>query len=138
MGILFLPSLIDNPSHTPDERVAYPVCHLNQGSCTHRSLLFGDVTITVSPNDFPTLVPLSVMLFNNSVNLDRIIVSLDGKDMFMGVNQAVLAPTAVEGHWEGVITIPVCTVDKNMVWLFSVTLMGHETERLAFTITSKH
>lgn len=67
-----------------------------------------------------------------------VLVSLDGKEMFMGINQGVLTQSVSKGRWEGVISIPVCTVDADMAWLFSVTLKGLNTERLVFNIKSKH
>lgn len=136
--VLFLPSLIDNPSHQSDEYVSYPECDLNEGGCTFRSTLYGDITISVSPHDFTALVPLEINLTSDNSDIRAVVVSLDGKEMFMGVNQAVLNKRETNDRWKGVITIPVCTVDADMAWLFSVTLKGLDSERLVFNIKSKH
>jgi len=136
--VLFLPSLIDNPSHPRDETLSYPECNLNKGVCTYSSLLYGDMSITVLQNEFPALEPLKVALTSDSTVIKSVVVSIDGKDMFMGINQAVLTQSGSDGRWEGVITIPVCTVDADMAWVFSITLKGLETERLVFNIKSKH
>lgn len=136
--VLFLPSLIDNPSHQGDEKVSHPLCSLNQNECTYSSSIYGDVTVSVSPKDFQALKPLKVTLTSQNHDITNVLVSLDGKEMFMGVNQTMLSRSNLTERWEGVITIPVCTIDAEMVWLFSVTLNGLDKERLVFDIKSKH
>ncbi|MFD2230465.1 hypothetical protein [Alkalimarinus sediminis] len=136
--VLFLPSLIESPSHQDDEKLSYPSCSLNQGACTVRSQLYGDIKISVSPDNFQALKPLDVVLSSRNGDISSVLISLDGKDMYMGLNQAELKRTGESGRWQGLITIPVCTVDADMAWLFSVTLKGQGTERLVFNITSKH
>lgn len=136
--VLFLPSIIENPSHQSDETLSYPECNLNKGACTYSSLLYGDMSIAVLPNEFPALEPLKVVLTSNSPDITSVVVSIDGKDMFMGINQAVLIQSGSDGRWEGVITIPVCTADADMAWVFSLTLKGLEAERLVFNIKSEH
>ncbi|UZE94612.1 hypothetical protein [Alkalimarinus alittae] len=133
-----LPQLINNPSHLDDNVVSHVSCLLNKGECTYQSLTYGELTLSVTPNNFKALIPLTVTLTTNNPNITRSFVSLDGKDMYMGLNQSELTQSGGKGHWKGVITIPVCTVDAEMAWLFSVTLQGLETERLVFNIKSKH
>lgn len=136
--VLFLPSLIDNPSHQSDETLSYPACHLNEEACIYSSSLYGHLSVEVTPKDFRALEPLKVTVTGNSPDIVSVLVSLDGKDMFMGVNQVILTQSGTSERWEGVITIPVCTVDADMEWLLSVTLKGQDTERLVFNVTSKH
>ena len=94
--------------------------------------------MSVSPKDFQALKPLKVTLTSQNHDITNVLVSLDGKEMFMGVNQTMLSRSNLTERWEGVITIPVCTIDAEMVWLFSVTLNGLDKERLVFDIKSKH
>lgn len=139
-AVLFIPSLIDNPSHQIDEYLSYSACNLNDGECVHQTSLYGDITVSVKPREFTALEPLEVVLTSTKLNITDVIISLDGKDMFMGVNQAVLNKQTTTGQWVGTITVPVCTVDTDMEWLFSVTLKGLKlnTERIVFNVKSKH
>ncbi|WP_250658053.1 hypothetical protein [Alkalimarinus coralli] len=135
--VISVPRLLKSPSEIEGERVSNVDCDLNMGDCQYLSSIYGDITVAVSPSDLPVLKPLNVSLISSSQKISKAIISLDGRDMYMGVNKAFLK-RSTQDSWDGVITIPVCTIDDEMVWLFSITLHGAEPERLVFTIKSTH
>lgn len=110
-------------------------CDLNETDCHYQSTLFGDVSVSVSPKAFPAFKPIAF-----SVNVDRpideITISLQGKEMYMGLNQAVLVRNG--SQWQGEGMIPVCSVDSNMIWLVIITLSGKGVEQLVFEVSSAH
>lgn len=137
-GVLLIPSLIKDASNQNDIVVSTVNCSLNKGACTYQSSIYGDITVLVTPNEFTPLIPLTIKVTTKNAPVQDATARVDGKDMFMGLNQTSLSRTANSDVWQGEITIPVCTVDKEMEWLLSLTLEGNDSERLVFNITSIH
>ena len=148
-AIILLPAFIESIKSTEAEKsisgfdstdrkkVIAQSCRLNDGACTYHSSLFGRIRIQVIPKDFPAFKPLSVTVDVESHLVIDVVVSLQGEDMFMGPNSTSLINKGPEG-WGGNTTIPVCSVDADMVWLVKLTLTGDEREQLVFKVKSTH
>ena len=146
-AIILLPALIEstesdksilNLDSTDAKRVIAQTCRLNDGACVYNSSYFGRVRIEVTPKEFPAFKPLSVVVDVESSLVTGVVVSLQGKDMFMGPNSSSLIKVS-EGMWHGSTTIAVCSVDANMVWLVQLSLIGDEgREQLVFEVSSAH
>ena len=137
-GVIYAPSLLKSSSSNNIDNITNVDCNLNLGDCTYQSSEHGLLTVSVTPKSFPALKPLSITLTTTSRLITGSTINLSGKDMFMGLNQVELLQQSDTGVWKGNITIPVCTVDADMIWLFSVMLRGPKTEELLFRIKSKH
>ena len=133
--IILLPAYIKSNQSAESIEVVEQTCRLNNGSCVHLSSRYGRVHVEISPNNFPAFKPLSVAVTVEKPLVADIRVSLQGKDMFMGPNSASLT-TMKQGEWVGTATIPVCSVDANMIWLVKLTLLGDESEQLVFQVKS--
>ncbi len=121
---------------TDTKQVTVNNCLLNDGACEHHSPLFGRVRVEVNPANFPPFKPLSVAVDVESTLVTGVMVSLQGKEMFMGLNSVSLNKLGQQGGWGGSTTIPVCSVDANMIWLVKLTLLGDENEQLIFEVKS--
>lgn len=144
--IILLPDVIESVdggksyaslNSNDSQKVVTQTCRLNDGECVYSSSYFGVVRVEVNPKGFPAFKPLSVVVGVESPLVKGVSVSLQGQDMFMGPNSVSLIKVG-HGEWGGSTTIPVCSIDANMVWLFQLTLIGSQSERLVFQVKSAH
>ena len=93
--------------------------------------------------DAPMLVsmaPLNFYVTLQGITADRVTLSLDGKDMFMGVNSVEMTP--VEGKantWQAKTDLGVC-VERTMTWFAKVMTYNEEAEVLVanFSFEASH
>lgn len=94
-------------------------CDLTRQSCT---VQMDQVTLTleIQPHPISTLTPLNYRVIIEGVDVSEVIVSLQGVEMFMGINQTAL--TAIEGQpglFEGTGELAICTTGE-MLWRLTV------------------
>ncbi|GGB95647.1 hypothetical protein GCM10011352_22170 [Marinobacterium zhoushanense] len=97
-----------------------PACDLNQGSCRLKQ---GDIELAFSlgPAPIQSLQELTARLTLQGVDVERVHLSLEGRDMYMGLNQTELTPTGTDGGWQGTTELAACTTGS-MVWRARLTL----------------
>lgn len=100
--------------HTAINASPVPLCNLNSGPCevtiNGRSAYF-----SVSPTPIRSLQPLTVKLVGEDLELEMATLNLEGKEMYMGINQTHMSQTTAS-HWQGSTEIALCTTGK-MQWL---------------------
>ncbi|MGB0664056.1 MAG: hypothetical protein ACPGMR_09745 [Pontibacterium sp.] len=82
-----------------------------------------------------SMAPLTFFVTLKGVDADRVTLSLDGKDMFMGVNSMEMTPVeGKENLWRAKTDLGVC-VERTMTWFAKVTTYSDETETLVATFS---
>jgi len=111
---------------TPDSvQLTPPACDLNQGPCRLKQ---GDIELEFSLGPLPlrSMTALNAQLGVKGIEPERVRLSLEGREMYMGLNQAELTPTGSAGNWRGSTELAACTTGR-MVWRARLTL--HTNER---------
>lgn len=114
----------------PEPSVAAPLsspagCDISQQSC---SVTRGEITITVDiqPRQIRSMVPLEYRVKVAGIEADKVMLEMQGVDMFMGLNQTLLqASDADPGLFTGRGELGVCTTGE-MTWRASVTVSTSE------------
>ncbi|MGB0466594.1 MAG: hypothetical protein ACPGF7_03555 [Pontibacterium sp.] len=107
---LLKPSAAQNLILTTDNN-----CSIKESACTARSGKHS-VTLRVAPREIKSAIPLDFQVQLEGIDASAISLNLEGRDMFMGINQVALQPTPnQEGHWQGVNELGACTTGE-MVW----------------------
>lgn len=117
--MLLLPGWL-NPDTSAGVQLKPPACDLNQGPCRLKQ---GDIELEFSlgPAPIQSLQTLKAQLRFVGAELERVHLSLEGRDMYMGLNQAELTPTGTDGSWQGTTELAACTTGR-MVWRARLTL----------------
>ncbi len=97
-------------------------CDLNQSSCSASN---GRVSVSfgLTPVPIRSLQTLTADLRLDGLQADRIQLSLEGRDMYMGLNQIALTPGALPGQWLGSTELAVCTTGR-MIWRARLIIEG--------------
>ncbi|MBV1789589.1 hypothetical protein KQ940_16160 [Marinobacterium sp. D7] len=117
--MLLLPDWLQ-PESSVGIQLKPPACDLNQGACL---LQQGDIELEFSlgPAPIQSLQTLTAQLRLTGAELERVHLSLEGRDMYMGLNQVALTPTGTNGIWHGNTELAACTTGR-MVWRARLTL----------------
>lgn len=118
-GLLWgVPQLVDDSTlqATTGERTQLtpPACDLNRGACR---LAQDDWTLEFSlgPTPIASLKTLQVDARLSGLEAQAVTVLLEGRDMYMGLNQTQLKPDLSTGHWQGNTELAVCSTGR-MTW----------------------
>ncbi|MDO6564953.1 hypothetical protein Q4488_16350 [Amphritea sp. 1_MG-2023] len=90
-------------------------CDLNTQRCT---VTMGDATLSlmIQPQPIASLIPLDYQLQIDGVDVSKVMINLQGSEMFMGINQTVLTPVEGQpGVFRGKGEIAACTTGE-MLW----------------------
>ncbi|WP_415900743.1 hypothetical protein [Neptuniibacter sp. QD48_11] len=118
-SIIYLPQLLqETPPHTRQLLTA-PECNLHQGKC-----LAADnnqqVGLSIVAEEISSSKPLLFDVTIENIAAEQVLVDLQGKSMYMGVNQTLLTKIpGTDNRWQGSITLPICTTGK-MTWVSSI------------------
>lgn len=105
-------------AHQPDQtQLKAERCLLNQQSCTAVGAE-QSVSLMVDTDTIRSLTPLPFVASLSGVEADSVTLVLEGKEMFMGVNQFSMSQQH-DGSWHATTELAVCTTGK-MVWLANV------------------
>lgn len=101
-------------------------CPIAQQSCSFDTA-FGEASLTLTPQP-----PSSKSGINVEFNLSgdapqRVWIDLQGKTMYMGINQRDLQPT--EGVWKAPASLGVCTTGM-MRWVLRLILEQHQRQQI--------
>ncbi|SFG95090.1 hypothetical protein [Neptunomonas qingdaonensis] len=113
-------------------------CDLNNGPCT-ASQGNKSISVAITPEKISSLVPLVFSVTLTNINAQSVILDLQGKDMFMGINQIKLSPASDGNTWEGTAELAVCTTNT-MFWRASILAYPDETsnpEKATFEFEAK-
>lgn len=90
-------------------------CNIKKSICS-ATLNDQSISVAVNPQAISSTIPLTFTVQLAGINADAVNLSLEGVDMFMGLNQTQLSPVPDKpGFWRGVTEIAVCTTGE-MVW----------------------
>ena len=113
-----VPRLVGNPGlpmgSSTRVLLTPPACDLNRGSCR---LTQDDWTLEFSlgPAPIASLKPLQAELILSGLEARAVTLLLEGRDMYMGLNETRLEPTTSDSHWQGSTELAVCSTGR-MVW----------------------
>ena len=115
--VWFSTTTTDSNSENP-VAIAMTSCALNEESCDVS--VFGQpVTLSLLPIGLPTMAPLTLTIKDKGLDLDDVMIWIDGKNMDMG--RHFFQP---ESEKQGARTykgmIPLCTLGDDMVWEMSI------------------
>ncbi|SEQ43664.1 hypothetical protein SAMN03080615_01548 [Amphritea atlantica] len=94
-------------------------CDLNQQSCT---VDMGEVSLSVDiqPRPVRSLTPLNYRVSINGTSASKVIIDLQGSEMYMGINQTELtADESSPGAFSGQGELAICTTGE-MLWRLTV------------------
>ena len=102
----------DNPGYASD-------CDLRQQSCTV-DIGEASITLDIQPRDIRSLTPLNYQVSIEGAEPSQVVISLQGSEMYMGINQTELSPVEGEpGVFEGQGELAICTTGE-MKWRLTV------------------
>jgi len=120
-SVIYLPQLLqETPPHTRQLLTA-PECDLHQGKCSAATANKGkQVELSIIAEEISSSKPLLFDVTLDNITADQVMVDLQGKTMYMGINQTLLSKIpGTENRWQGSITLPLCTTGK-MTWISSI------------------
>lgn len=83
--------------------------------------------MSVTPKEITSGIPLEFEIRLEGVVADTIHLSLEGRDMYMGISQTDLKPVADKpGYWNGISELAICTTGE-MTWRARVTVQHGPT-----------
>ncbi|WP_299198135.1 hypothetical protein [uncultured Amphritea sp.] len=94
-------------------------CDLNKQSCT---VDMGEVSITldIQPRPVRSLIPLNYRVSIDGARASKVMINLQGSEMYMGINQTELTPVEnIPGDFSGKGELAVCTTGE-MLWRLTV------------------
>jgi len=90
-------------------------CSIKESTC-RASLDTQTISVEVNPQAIRSTIPLTFTVHLDGIDADAVNLSLEGVDMFMGLNQTQLSPVQDKpGFWRGVTEIAICTTGE-MMW----------------------
>lgn len=129
-GLLWgVPHLIDDPTLTNRTaervRVTPPTCDLNAGSC--RLTQDGwTLTFSLGPAPIASLKTLYADVAISGIDVEGVTLLLEGRDMYMGLNETRLQPETANHHWQGTTELAVCSTGR-MTWRARLLIDTHST-----------
>ncbi|WP_415885099.1 hypothetical protein ACMXYO_10660 [Neptuniibacter sp. QD37_6] len=118
-SVIYLPKLLQEaPPHTRQLLTA-PECNLHQEKCTAAND-DQQIELSIISEEISSSKPLLFDVTIENIAAEQVMVDLQGKTMYMGVNQTLLTKIpGTENRWQGSITLPICTTGK-MTWISSI------------------
>lgn len=90
-------------------------CSIKHSDCS-ATLDTRSIVVDVSPREIRSAIPLTFSVALNGINANAVNLSLEGQDMYMGLNQISLTPVANQpGVWSGTTELAICTTGE-MSW----------------------
>jgi hypothetical protein len=111
-------------------------CSVSQSACravaAERAM-----TLSMTPTPVRSVTPLQVSVHLDGVDAQTVQLSLEGQDMYMGINQIQLSKDSQSDLWRGVAELAVCTTGE-MSWRARVTArQGQQTFEAAFDFNAR-
>lgn len=135
--LLKLPDILAKPQ-PPMLYALAENCDLNTAPCTATKGK-KSISVAITPEKISSLVPLVFSVTLTNINAQSVVLDLQGKDMFMGINQIKLSPASDGNTWEGTAELAVCTTNT-MFWRASILAYPDETsnpEKATFEFEAK-
>lgn len=126
IAVMWLPKLLtpQSPSHQVLE--TNPHCRLEQSICYAKNQ-HTTVSLEITPKQIGSAVPLTFEVSVDDPGVTAVGLHLEGRDMYMGLNQTQLEPVVDKpGHWRGISELAVCTTGE-MVWRAKVILQKDQS-----------
>jgi len=101
-------------------------CHVAQQSCRFNTP-FGEAHFSLLPQPPSSRAGISFELNLDGVQPDKVWVDLQGKEMYMGVNQTNLL--RVNNRWSAPATLGVCTTGT-MRWILTLILEREQQQKI--------
>lgn len=113
-------------------------CYLNTTQCIAKKDEV-QIALSVQPQAIASLKPLTFFADINHPDTKRVVLDLQGKEMYMGLNQIELTLNPATHLWEGTTELAVCTTGE-MIWLATVSVFnatGTATTHAQFEFTAR-
>lgn len=112
-----LPKLLTPATSADTLQLHAAGCLLNHHRCSAREKE-QQVELSVEADTIQSLTPLPFVAALSGLEADTVTLVLEGKEMFMGVNQIPMTQQP-DGTWQATTELAVCTTGK-MVWLANI------------------
>lgn len=110
--IAVLPKLLTQDNRGTTE-LTPPSCDIGEGRCTLEQNGLA-LSFELTPTPPSSAGPLAARLTTRGFSPRKVLLSLEGRDMYMGLNQTELLPAGGD-IWQGETQLAVCTTGE-MVW----------------------
>lgn len=110
--VLWLPAKFSEKSAVGIQ-LTPPACDLNSGPCRLQQGRI-ELVFSLGPTPLQSLKTLQAQLQIEGIEPERVLLSLEGRDMYMGLNRTELARNDAKS-WTGTTELAVCTTGR-MVW----------------------
>jgi len=112
-ALMLLPEYLQQNS-TAIELTPQP-CDLHTGFC-EAVLSEKRVRLSITPGPLHSMKPLQVLVQIEGIDAQAVLLDIQGRDMYMGINQTQLHSTdRTSGDWSGNTELAVCTTGE-MTW----------------------
>lgn len=118
-SVIYLPKLLqETPPHTRQLQTV-PECNLHHEQCKAVSNE-QQIELSIVAEEISSSKPLQFEVTLDNIDAQQVMVDLQGKSMYMGINQTLLTKVSdTQNRWQGNITLPICTTGK-MTWVSSI------------------
>ena len=118
----WLPGMLQQNALQGDIQLPVPGCEITEAGCnTQQDEL--SMQLQLSTDQPRSAEPLSFQLELGNIPASAVMIDLQGRDMYMGVNQAQMSPVEGKpGLWQVTTELPIC-VTGEMVWQAKVHAM---------------
>lgn len=115
IAVVWLPEQLKPQAPENQRLLTEDGCSLKESTC-HATLDGQSIAVEVNPQAIRSAIPLTFTVELDGFDADAVNLSLEGVDMFMGLNQTQLSPVQDKpGFWRGVTEIAICTTGE-MMW----------------------
>lgn len=112
--IAILPGLL-KPEEIQARVLTPPACDISTQRCALEDQGIR-LAFALTPTPVTSATPLNAQLEIEGLAARNVVLSLEGREMYMGINQTTLRPANTDSStWEGETELAVCTTGR-MVW----------------------
>ncbi|MBY4677676.1 hypothetical protein [Marinobacterium arenosum] len=124
LAVVSLPQQLQGNRLQGELQLPSPDCDLSRQSCSAEA----DgrrISLSIDSSPVHAAVPLQFSARLDNVPAEQVMLDLQGRDMYMGINQVHLKPVAGQpGLWQGSAELAVCTTGE-MVWQATLVAAGN-------------
>ncbi|PIE25519.1 MAG: hypothetical protein CSA60_00065 [Neptuniibacter caesariensis] len=117
---LYLPNLLQNEPLQAHVLQTAPGCDLRVNSCIARTDQQA-ISLSIPTDTIHSAKPLPFVVTLSNIDADQVMIDLQGKEMFMGLNQTMMERVpGTQNQWQANVTLAVCTTGM-MTWIAQIT-----------------
>jgi hypothetical protein len=116
---LYLPKLLQDAPPLSRSLPTAPGCDLNNSSCLAQDNS-QSISLSIDTDSIHSAKALPFIVTLADIKAEQVMVDLQGKEMFMGLNQVMMKPVpGTDNQWQADVTLAVCTTGT-MTWVATI------------------